>query len=277
MRPHDEEGEVGMTYQNSRPTKITGVLAIAAFVSACTALSGPDAFDDDFLLDMAVIAADATLADFSTWSLAFAFQPRSAPDIAGAGIPGKPGGRHGPGHPLSGTRSAKFFDADGNEQAEYDSLTTERIEHESDVSGEVGRQGWTAQIARTRSITVTGLSGEETHRTRNGDGTEEVTKSRHTDEGTRAYHMTGEFTYNDVVVPIPGSDPRYPISGTVTRKVNASRTNGDETKTRSADITITFDGDETATIVVNGKEREIDLTAKRGKHPLKPRKNRGGG
>ncbi len=66
------------------------MLAIAAFVSACTDLSGPDAFDDGFLLDMAVIAADATLEDVGTWSLAFAFQPRSAPYMAGAGIPGKP-------------------------------------------------------------------------------------------------------------------------------------------------------------------------------------------
>ena len=266
-----------MKNQARRPAKVMGVLAVTALASACADSSGPDSFDDEFLLDMAVIAADATLEDFGIWSLAFAFQPRSAPDMAGGSIPGHPGGRHGPGHPLSGTRSAKFFDADGNEQTEYDSLTTERIEHESDVSGEVGREGWTAQIARTRNITVTGLSGEETHRTRNGDGTEEVTKSRHTDEGARTYHMTGEFTYNDVVVPIPGSDPRYPISGTVTRKVNATKTHGDETKTRSADITITFDGDETATIVVNGKEREIDLTAKRGRHPLKPKKNRGGG
>ena len=277
MWSHDTGRKTGMTNQARRPAKVMGVLAVTALASACADSSGPDSFDDEFLLDMAVIAADATLEDFGIWSLAFAFQPRSAPDMAGGSIPGHPGGRHGPGHPLSGTRSAKFFDADGNEQTEYDSLTTERIEHESDVSGEVGREGWTAQIARTRNITVTGLSGEETHRTRNGDGTEEVTKSRHTDEGTRAYHMTGEFTYNDVVVPIPGSDPRYPISGTVTRKVNATKTNGDETKTRSADITITFDGDETATIVVNGKEREIDLTAKRGRHPLKPGKNRGGG
>ena len=264
-----------MRHQTRRPGKIAGALAIAALAGACTDLSGPDAFDDQFALDMAIIAADATLEDFGIWSLAFAFQPRSAPDVAGS-IPGRPGGRHGPGHPLSGTRSVKFFDADGTEQAEYDSLTTERIEHESDVSGEVSRQGWTAEIARTRNITVTGLSGEETHRTRNGDGTEEVTKSRHTDEGTRSYHMTGEFTYNDIVVPIPGSDPRYPISGTITRKVNATRTNGDETHTRSADITITFDGDETATIVVNGREREIDLTAKRGRHPLRPKKRTGG-
>ena len=122
MWSHDEERETGMTYQTSRPAKIIGVLAIAALASACTDLSGPDAYDDEFLLDMAVIAADATLEDFGTWSLAFAFQPRSAPDIAGGGIPGKPGGRHGPGHPLSGTRSAEFFDADGNEQTEYLSL-----------------------------------------------------------------------------------------------------------------------------------------------------------
>ena len=65
MWSHDEERETGMTHQTSRPAKIIGVLAIAALASACTDLSGPDAFDDDFLLDMAVIAADATLEDLS--------------------------------------------------------------------------------------------------------------------------------------------------------------------------------------------------------------------
>ena len=68
MWSHDEERETGMTYQTSRPAKIIGVLAIAALASACTDLSGPDAYDDDFLLDMAVIAADATLEDFGIWS-----------------------------------------------------------------------------------------------------------------------------------------------------------------------------------------------------------------
>lgn len=262
-----------MTNQAKLPAKVIGFLAISAFASACADISGPDVNDDKFELDIALMAADAALEDLGTWTLAFAFQAASAADAAGS-IPGRPGGKHGPGHPLSGTRSAKFFDAGGQEQAEYDSLTTERIEYESDVSGEVGREGWAAQIARTRSMTVTGLSGEETHRTRNGNGTEEITKSRHSreDEATRTYHMTGAFTYNDVVVPIPGSDPRYPISGTVTRKVTATHSTGDKTHTKSADITITFDGDETATIVVNGIEKEIDLTTKRGKYPLRPKK-----
>jgi len=45
--------------------------------------------------------------------------------------------------------------------------------------------------------------------------------------------------------------------------------NGDET--RVANITITFDGDETAIIVVNGEEREIDLTTREGRGPLRKR------
>ena len=56
--------------------------------------------------------------------------------------------------------------------------------------------------------------------------------------------------------------------------MDAVMTSGDETRTRQVEMTITFDGDETATIVVNGEEREIDLSAREGRSPLRPR---GGG
>ena len=90
--------------------------------------------------------------------------------------------------------------------------------------------------------------------------------------------MSGTFTYSDVVVPVPGSETRYPISGTITRSMTGSVVNGpDGDETRTVNITITFDGDETATIVVNGEEREIDLTTREGRSPLRRRGgNRGG-
>jgi hypothetical protein len=37
-------------------------------------------------------------------------------------------------------------------------------------------------------------------------------------------------------------------------------------------MTITFDGDSTANMVVNGEELEIDLTTRKGKNPLRRKK-----
>ena len=90
-----------MTNQAKLPAKVIGFLAISAFASACADISGPDVNDDKFELDIALMAADAALEDLGTWTLAFAFQAASAADAAGS-IPGRPGGKHGPGHPLSG-------------------------------------------------------------------------------------------------------------------------------------------------------------------------------
>jgi len=256
---------------------IRGTLALVAgfAVPACDDSTGLDSFDDGLLLDMAIVAADATMEDLGTWGMPFGFAGASL--VEGAGGPGRPGGRHGIGGPLAGTRVKTFFDAAGVEQDSYDELTTASVHHETEVSGEVARDNWSATIYRLRDMTITGMEGEETHRTRNGTGEEEITRSRNVDDdGTvRTSEMSGTFTYIDVVVPVPGSETRYPISGTVTRSMTGSVVNGPNgDETRSAEITITFDGDETATIVVNGEEREIDLTTREGRSPL--RKRRGG-
>jgi len=251
-----------------------GTLALVASfaVAACDDSTGLDSFEDGLLLDMAIVAADATMEDLGTWSMPFGFAGPSL--VEGRGGPGRPGGRHGVGGPLSGTRIKTFYDAVGVEQDSYDELTTASVHHETEVSGDVERDKWSATIYRLRDMTITGMEGEEAHRTRNGSGEEEITRSRNLDEdGTvRTSHMSGSFTYADVVVPAPGSATRYPISGTVTRSMTGSVVNGPNgDETRSAEITITFDGDETATIVVNGEEREIDLTTREGRSPLRKR------
>ena len=258
---------------------VRGTLALAAglAVTACEDSTGLDSLDDGLLLDMAIVAADATLEDLGTWGMPFGFHGPSRIDAAGG--PGRPGGRHGIGEELSGTRTQTFYDAAGVEQESYDELTTASIHFVSEVSGDVARDNWTATIYRLRDMTISGMAGEETHRTWNGSGEEDITRSRNVGEdGTvRTSEMSGTFTYSDVVVPVPGSETRYPISGTITRYMTGSIVNGPNgDETRVADITITFDGDETATIVVNGEEREIDLTAREGRSPLRRhRGNRG--
>ena len=135
------------------------------------------------------------------------------------------------------------------------------------------RDGWTVSVERARDKTVSGLAGTETHRTWNGAGSEVVSRSGFTLQGDeRSYEAVGTFTYTDVVVPIPGSVPRYPVSGTITRLLTVTLTGPEGSRTRTVDVVITFDGTSTATAVVNGVTREIDLTARNGRLPLRNRR-----
>lgn len=243
----------------------TTALAVALIAGACSDSTGPETLDEAIAYDMAILAADATLEDVAMWSQPFGFGP--------SGAPGQPGGHHGWSGDLSGTREVTFYDADGVEQPAYDSLTTDVIHIVHDVAGEVTRDGWTVTVERERDKTVSGLEGIETHRTWNGTGSEHVTRTGVTLGGEeRSYDADGTFEYDDVVVPIPGSVPRYPLSGTITRSLTVTITGPNGTVTREIDVVITFDGDSTATAVVNGVSREIDLTARDGGFPLRRRR-----
>lgn len=226
--------------------------------------------DQVLLLNAAVVAADATIEDVTLATTDFGF---GAAITAADGMhgPGQPGGRHGIGGQFSGTREATFYDADGNEQDAYDPLTTASIHFIMEVEGDVSRGDWSASISRTRDMTVTGLEGEETTRTFNGFGSEEVSRSRTLDDGTEhTFSLSGTFEQSDLVVPAPGSETRWPISGTITRHMSVTVVNGPNGDvTHAVDIVITFDGDDTATAVINGETIEIDLSAREGRTPLR--------
>ena len=262
-----------MTYTNPGWTRSAAPLVAILAISGCTETTGPEAADEALLLDMALVAADATIEDMNLWSQPLAFGPLPAPGAQGGQFaPGRPGGREGFSGTFSGTRSVTFFDGDGNGQSSYDALTTESIHIEHEIQGDVERDGWSATIYRERDKWATGLTGEETHRTWNGTGSEEVSRSRHLEDGTeRSYESSGTMVYEDVVVPIPGSDPRWPVSGTITRSMTAVRSGSDGEQTRSVVIVITFDGTSTAMALVNGEVMEIDLSPRDGRNPLRPR------
>ncbi|MSR20013.1 MAG: hypothetical protein EXR91_03425 [Gemmatimonadetes bacterium] len=252
MRKRDKLTTVGWT---------ATALALALVAGACSDATEPDALDSAINYDMAVLAADATLEDVALWSLPFGFGPVPAP--------GAPGGHDFP-KTREKTREVTFYDAAGTEQTAYDSLTTDVIHILHNVEGEVTRDGWTVLVERERDKTVSGLAGTETHRTWNGTGSEHVSRSGFTLEGKeRSYDALGAFTHTDVVVPIPGSVPRYPVSGTITRALTVTLTGPNSTRTRTVDVVITFDGTSTATAVVNGVTRQIDLTARDGRFPLR--------
>lgn len=224
--------------------------------------------DEMLVLDMALIAADATIEDLTLWSQPFSFTPAAAPQP----VPGEPGGRDGFSGTFSGTRSVLFRDEAGGEQSGYDPLTTESIQIEHEIEGEVSRAGWTAAIYRERLKTVSGMAGEEVTRTWNGTGTETVSRSMHLDDGTeRSYESEGTVEYSDVIVPIPGSDPRWPLSGTISRAMTVTRSGPDGEVTRSVEIVITFTGEQVVTVSVNGAEMDIDLAERVGGNPIRRR------
>lgn len=257
--------------------RVLTALAAAAALGACS--TEPEDAEELLLDDAALLAADATLEDVTLWSQPFgampAQSPAQSPARSGASYdPGEPGGQRGFFGALSGTRSVTFYDEDGNEQEAYDALLTASIHFEHEIEGEVSRGAWTATVHRERDKTVSGLLGEETERTWNGTGSEEVTHSVHLDDGVeRSYEASGTVAYEDVVVPIPGADPRWPLSGTVRRTMTVTRTGPDGSTTRTLELVITFDGTSTALLTVNGEEREIDLSARAGINPLRRRRN----
>jgi len=253
----------------TRRIQAFGALAVALSVSACDDATGLDVLDDAIVFDLAVMAADATLEVVSLWGQPLGFS--SGPQAT----PGQPGGQRGFSDDLSGTRSVTFYNEAGGVMPNMDPLLTASMHIVHEVAGTITRDNFTATIKRDRNMIVSGLLDEETHRTWNGGGSSSMSRSGVREDGTaRAHDMSGTAEYHDVVVPIPGSDPRYPESGTITRNMTATWTTDEGTGTRDVTMVITFDGSATAMAVVNGEPMEIDLAARQGRSPFKG--NRGG-
>lgn len=247
------------------------VLLAVTVLAGCDDVTSPE-FDDQMTLDAAMLAADATVEEVTMWSQPFGFsQPAAAPGSNPATI-GRPGGDGTWSGEFSGTRSVTFYDENGVEQTEYDPLLTESINIVREIEGTIVRGTFTAEIHRERDMTVSGLLGEETHRTWNGGGSSLTARSGVLDDGSeRSHTVEGSYEFEDVVVPIPGSDNPWPVSGTITRVMTVTRDTPDGVQTREVTIVITFDGTSTATAVVNGEVMEIDLTARDQRRPLRRR------
>ena len=253
----------------------TLMLGTVAALAACGEdTTEPEEFSDAMVIDAAMIAADATIEEVRMWGEPFLFGP--LPGVAGPqASPARPGGRGSWSGTLEGTRSVTFYAEGGVEQDAYDAETTDSIHIEHSIAGTIERDHFTAEIARERSMSVSGLAGEETTRTWNGEGTHRMARSGVLEDGTeRSHSMEGSAVYTDVVVPIPGTEPRYPLSGTIERTMLATRTTPEGTETREVHVIITFDGSQYASAVVNGEEIEIDLAAEDGRRPFR-RKFRG--
>ena len=157
-----------------------------------------------------------------------------------------------------------FFDGSGPMEA-YDESDTESIHFLSTAEGSVDLDRFSGSMSRTRDLTVSGLSGEETTRTWNG--TTEGTSSRvHAfgDFAGEEITTTSSSTIEDLTLPLPEDETApWPLGGVITTEM--SRSGGP----RAGEylIVITFDGTQFASVLVNGEEMTVDLAARRdGRH-----------
>ena len=229
---------------------------LALALTACSDSTEPDGFLDQLSFDVAMVAADGLLDD-----------------LQAIGIPLGVGGGAAAAPPFGRSTTVQFFDAAGNAQSGFDALTTASIHIVNEMSGEFSRGNWTAEISRSRDMTISGLAGEETSRTANGSGSEEVARSQHLDDGgVRSYDMSGESTIENVVHGVPREGNPWPLSGTITRQMTVkvvNGPNGDRTVERTA--VVTFNGTQFVTMTVNGETFDVDLSARSGTRPFQKR------
>ena len=215
---------------------VAGIL-LALTVGACSDPGGPESEDDAVeLADVAEVAGDAAATDVGM--------------VLELADPAREGSR-------TVERSVTFFDAGGAPQTAYDPVTTASAHIEVSIHGELERPDWSAQVSRQWEITLTGLSGTEATRTVNGTGHGSFQGTRQSDDGERTYTLTHEATLTDVVIPVAA--PRWPLSGTLTRHFEVTRTGPRGEVTRSRTVTVTFDGTREARLEADGVRFILDL------------------
>ena len=255
-----------------RPMRAFAVAVVLSLATACRdSTTGTPTADDALSADVAVVAGDAAYEDVGVIYSQLATFGVPTGEIgrvaAGAGCPwvATTGRFECPTIEREGrtmSRSYAFRDAAGNAQSAFDAVTTESANFRSTMSGAVTRERWSATISHERDFTRSGLAGAETQHTINGVGSSAETRSRHTDGGVRSYSMSTVATFANVVVPFPRARGMWPLSGTVTRVVTASRDDA-ELAARTRTATTTFNGTRFATMVVGDRTFSVDLATGR--------------
>ncbi len=247
--------------------KIRALAAVVASAFAPAACEGdttaPVAPVNDVSFDVAVLAADAALADLDMMT---AF---SLPGLAAVSSASD--------RTRERSRTRTFYDEFGVEQEAYDSLLTASIVTTSTATRTRESERLTASSEHRRTIEATGLLGVETERTFDGSGTHTSSGARVTgDEGTRTWDVNGSSTITEVVRAVDRAAQPWPLSGSIRRTVTIVRTglpDGDIDETR--ETLLTFNGTQFATLTVDGETFEVDL-ADRGRGSGVSRPRRGG-
>jgi len=161
--------------------------------------------------------------------------------------------------------SASYKTAAGTVQSAPDS-TTDAVNIQTAVTGTVTRRdSAVSTVNHSSNRTVAGLASSSTQRTVNGAARGEESTSGKTDSGIvfTATRLVGDTT-TGLVIPIVSGKPTYPTAGKVIRQMKATVTlAGGSPTTKERREVITYDGTETATLVIT-----TDETTKTCKIPL---------
>jgi hypothetical protein len=173
-------------------------------------------------------------------------------------------------HGLTIKLSVAYKDKDAKAQAAFDTITTNSVNVQTDVSGSRSREDGTASATLSHSSdrTVGGLAAGSTERTVNG-----TSKAHETVTGTRddvkftAVRDAADTTRN-VVIPIVEGRPTIPSSGVVIRTMTVTITpEGGTAMTKSRREEIIFDGTNVVVVKItqDGVTKNCTMTLPRKK------------
>ena len=264
----------------SIPTRLIA-LALAAGLAACADSTAPrnSVTDAQLTIDAAGDAGDATVLDLSQMIGSEAqagVAPASAATLLGfssqtATCTYSPGvGRFlcptvTTPEGLSLDRSYAVY-AGGTAQSSYSASATDSINFQTLLTGALVRDVRSAWINHTRTMTVSGLAGTETQRTWNGTGVR--SDSAHVTENSVArrskFHSVDVIS--NVVFRLPRSANPYPQSGSITHDITVSatidRAGGQNTRTATRHVVVTFNGTSTAAMTIGTRSCTIDLVTR---------------
>lgn len=229
-------------------TKMAGLAAGMLLAAACSDTIDPLNPEEQTVdLDVAQYAADATGDD-----LAMIFLGVDQLGAAPAAAPPHFGGS------VEFSREVTFFDEAGEQMNGFHPLLTASVHLVASLQGQRTRESdhgtLTVTISRSRDFWFTGLLGEETERTINGEGAASRNRTVSiTDRGERSYDFSSSTVFADVVVPVPRSGG-WPLSGTITHTVTVEVVAGlEDPRTRERTVVIEFNGTQFVPITVNGE------------------------
>ncbi|MDQ3698110.1 MAG: hypothetical protein M3373_08815 [Gemmatimonadota bacterium] len=159
------------------------------------------------------------------------------------------------------TLSAEYaLYADDAVQTAYDDVSTDSAEIWYSAAGRLVNPDGAADIGRTRTLKVRGLSGTETQRIFGGSG---VTRAEGIISGIplKTYVLNDTTTATDVVYGVPFISNVWPKSGTLETRSQLDVSNGLTTTTTHRRVTITFSGTQTADMDVDGVAYSLDLAS----------------
>jgi hypothetical protein len=178
------------------------------------------------------------------------------------------------------TRTLTYYDAAGKEMAAYDATQTASVKIVSQVKGSVTREtekgSWSAEIDRSRTMTVSGLQGDEQKRTWNGTGAFIVKRTVVREQTSRNYEITGALKVTGVEVPRRNNESKdpWPLAGTIERTMTVSTTDKDgKPVSFTRKVVVTFNGTQFASATITRRDGstesfQIDLaTRKAGRKP----------